>query len=93
MNAMPLPADYSPDDRRDTYRYGDYVPPSPQEQAQIDAHVAALERPMETTDCAICGAVCLCVTICLPHCNLDVCSDCLQDILEELEGLSVGVAA
>ena len=31
MTAMHLPADYSPDDRRDTYRYGDYVPPAPQE--------------------------------------------------------------
>ena len=93
MFDMHLRPDYSPDDRRDGYRYGDYVPLSPQKQAQIDAHVAALERPMETTDCAICGAVCLCVTIRLPHCNLDVCSDCLQHNLEELEGLSVGVMA
>ena len=103
MTAMPLRPDYSPDgDRDDRYRYGDYVPPTPQEQAQIDAEIADLEASMqswESIDCDLCGRERLCLVIPLRRCNLHVCTGCRLEHAEELkrlkrlEGLSVGVAA
>ena len=75
MNAMYLPADYSPDgDRDDTYRYGDYVPPSPEEKVEID--------------CDLCGAECLCLVIPLRRCNLHVCTSCRLEHAEELKRLT-----
>ena len=100
MSSMPPYLGRYPDENRDdTYRYGDYVPPSPQDQAQIDAEIADLERSMQSwkfIDCDICGRERLCLVIPLRRCNLHVCTSCRLEHAEELkrlEGLSVGVAA
>ena len=100
MTAMPLRPDYSPDgDRDDTYRYGDYVPPSPEEQTQIDAEIIDLERSMQSwvfIDCDICQKMQLCFVIPLRRCHLHVCSGCRRQNRQELKrlaGRAVRVAA